>query len=258
MDVPRNATNLVLLARIADVNGDPIVGITHNDPLLSISAFAFGFSEFEEITLVAGAIGQYIANSWTEVSDGVYQFCPENDLIVSGRSTVVKAVYDERTTFGHINAIGETVDQDSLLGGLLTGLSSVSITRIGPEFEPATKTVTIYAGDDYLATNSNALTFALTLPGVSLTGASAVFAADAKYQSILRGTASLIDTDTENPKLRLEWTRAQTLAMEPNDKLSWGVAIVDSGKKVQTIIGGPLKLKRALVNPGVTQAVIDA
>lgn len=258
MDVPRNATDLILLARIADVNDDPIVGIAHDDPLLSISAFAFGFSAFEEITLFPGEIGQYIANSWAEVTDGVYQFCPANELIVSGRSTVILARYDERTTFGHINAIGETIDQDSLLGGLLTGLSSVSITRIGPEFEPGTRTVTIYQGDDYLAANGNALTFAITLPGVDLASASAVFAADSLYSSVLMGTATLIDTNTNNPKLRLEWSRAQTLAVAASDKLSWGVAIVDAGKKVQTIIGGPLKLKRALVNPGVTQAVIES
>jgi len=153
---------------------------------------------------------------------------------------------------------GGSIDTEQLIADIIEGLGAFSITRIGPEFNLATRTVTIYQGDDYLAANSNALTFAITLPGVDLTNASAVFAADSLYSSVLMGTATLIDTNTDNPKLRLEWSRAQTLAVAASDKLSWGVAIVDAGKKVQTIIGGPLRLKRALVNPGVTQAAIEA
>src|SRR5690606_8509501 len=75
---------------------------------------------------------------------------------------------------------GEDGDIDSaqIVADILAGLASVSITRIGPEFDPQTKTITLIAGDDYLAANSNAMQFAVTLPGVDLTGAVAVFSAE--------------------------------------------------------------------------------
>lgn len=157
-----------------------------------------------------------------------------------------------------IDAINESEGADTaeIAAAVLAGLGSVQITRIGPEFDPATSTVTLIAGDDYLVANGSALTFALTLPGIDLTGATAVFSAEKSYEPVLMGSAELVDTGTDQPKLRLQWTRAQTLA-KPSDRYAWGAAIINADGLVTTIIGGPLVLKPAAVNPAVVAALVQ-
>lgn len=152
-----------------------------------------------------------------------------------------------------------SLDTDELVAGIVAGFQSanVQITRIGPEFDPATSTVTLIAGDDYLVENDAALTFGLTLPGINLAGATAVFSAEKTYAPLLPGNAELIDTDTGQPKLRLTWTREQTNT-KPSDKYAWGAAIIDSAGLVKTIIAGPLILKPPAVNPAVVNKAIAA
>lgn len=154
-------------------------------------------------------------------------------------------------------AESEGADSAQIAADVLAGLESVQITRIGPEFDPATSTVTLIAGDDYLVANDAALTFNLTLPGINLTGATAVFSAEKSYEPVLMGTAELIDTDTDQPKLRLTWTREQT-NVKPSDKYAWGAAIIDSAGLVKTIIGGPLILKPHAVHPAVVNATLES
>lgn len=158
-----------------------------------------------------------------------------------------------------LDAIAESEGADSaqIAADVLAGLESVQITRIGPEFDPETSTVTLIAGDDYLVDNDAALTFGLTLPGIDLAGATAVFSAETTYAPVLIGTAELLDTDTDQPKLRLTWTREQTLA-KPSDRYAWGAAIIDSAGLVKTIIGGPLILKPPAVNPAVVAKQLEA
>lgn len=152
-----------------------------------------------------------------------------------------------------------SLDTEELVADIVAGFqsSNVQITRIGPEFDPATSTVTLIAGDDYLVANDAALTFNLTLPGINLTGATAVFSAEKSYEPVLMGTAELIDTDTDQPKLRLTWTREQT-NVKPSDKYAWGAAIIDSAGLVKTIIGGPLILKPHAVHPAVVNATLES
>lgn len=158
-----------------------------------------------------------------------------------------------------LDAIAESegVDTDRIAADVLAGLQSVKITRIGPEFDPETSTVTLIAGDDYLVENDSALTFGITLPGIDLAGATAVFSAEKTYEPVLMGTAELLDTETDQPKLRLSWTRAQTTA-KPSDKYAWGAAIIDTAGLVKTIIGGPLILKPPAVNPAVVAKQLEA
>lgn len=156
-----------------------------------------------------------------------------------------------------IDAINESEGADTaeIAAAVLAGLGSVQITRIGPEFDPETSTVTLIAGDDYLVANGSALTFAITLPDIDLANARAVFSAERTYHTLLPGSAELIDTDTDAPKLRLQWTRSQTNT-KPNT-YAWGVAIIDAAGLVKTIIGGPLILKPAAVNPAVVSKVLE-
>lgn len=156
-----------------------------------------------------------------------------------------------------LDAIAESegADTDRIAADVLAGLQSVKITRIGPEFDPETSTVTLIAGDDYLVENGNALTFAVTLPGIDLIGAKAVCSGSGDYLPIVPGTAELLDTDTDEPKLRLQWSREQT-NVKPSCKYRWGAAIIDAGGKVQTIIGGPLTIKEAPVHTDVVAAAL--
>ncbi len=147
---------------------------------------------------------------------------------------------------------------EELVADIVAGFegANVRITRIGPEFDPTTSTITLIAGDDYLADNGNAITFAVTLPGIDLTGAKAVCSASGNgYLPVIAGTAELIDTDTDEPKLRLQWSREQT-SVKPSCKYRWGAAIIDAAGKVQTIIGGPLTIKDAAVHSDVVNAAL--
>lgn len=133
-----------------------------------------------------------------------------------------------------------------------TLIDSFSVTRIGPEYNAATRTITLIAGDDYLAGNGNALTFAVTFPGVDLSAATAVYGGSGDYLDLLQGSAELIDINTDTPKLRLQWTRAQT-NRKPSPKYCWGVAIIID-RKVQTVVGGNLILKPPLVPISIVDA----
>lgn len=151
-----------------------------------------------------------------------------------------------------------SLDTEELVADIVAGFegANVRITRIGPEFDPTTSTITLIAGDDYLADNGNAITFAVTLPGIDLTGAKAVCSASGNgYLPVIAGTAELIDTDTDEPKLRLQWSREQT-SVKPSCKYRWGAAIIDAAGKVQTIIGGPLTIKDAAVHSDVVNAAL--
>jgi len=136
-----------------------------------------------------------------------------------------------------------TADKQELLAAIS---ATALLTRLGPDFNPQTQTITLIAGDDYLASNHNALTFAITLPGIDLSEATVVYGAAGDYLPQIAGSATLIDINTDTPKLRLQWTRAQTRDKAPSSKYSWGVAII-VGNEVQTVIGGPLHLRPPLV-----------
>jgi hypothetical protein len=147
-----------------------------------------------------------------------------------------------------------TSDSDAIADAVIDGLGSFSITRIGPEYDPATRTITLISGDDYLASNSSSVVFAITVPGVDLATVTAVFSAAGNNLPVLNGTATLIDLNT-TPKLRLEWTRAQTKARKPG-RYSWGVALVDANDKVKSILKGPLVLQDNVVADAVVDAAI--
>ncbi len=160
---------------------------------------------------------------------------------------------------GTLVATGGTIDTAAIIAGVLAGLESshVQITRIGPEFDPETSTITLIAGDDYLVGNGNAITFGITLPDIDLTGATAACSASGDYLPVVPGTAELIDTETETPKLRMQWTREQT-SVQPSCKYRWGAAIIDADGLVKTIIGGPLVIKPAAVHTdAVTAALVQ-
>jgi len=149
---------------------------------------------------------------------------------------------------------GSSIDTEQLVEDIIEGLSTVTITRIGPEYDPVTRTITLISGDDYLASNSSSVVFAITVPGVDLATVTAVFSAAGNNLPVLNGTATLIDLNT-TPKLRLEWTRAQTKARKPG-RYSWGVALVDANDKVKSILKGPLLLQDNVVADAVVDAAI--
>jgi hypothetical protein len=147
------------------------------------------------------------------------------------------------------NLIYTTDDIEQVLADLAASLDSVQITRLGPEYDPVTRTISLIAGDDYSAANGTALVFAVEIPGVDWEQCTAVLSAQGEYLPVLAGTASIVDP-TGDPKIRLEWTREQT-NKQPSNKYEWGCAILEGGK-VRTVLRGPLCLRKAAVDPTLT------
>ena len=112
MDLPRNTQNLKLIARL--LNGTtPITGVAFNNPGLSVESWSDGDSSWQTVTLVDGTLGSFTANSWQEIGDGEYQFCPHNDLLVPGKVTYIKITYDSNPPwYGQLKPIIQ--DQTSL------------------------------------------------------------------------------------------------------------------------------------------------
>lgn len=88
-----NAASLVQLLLVVDSNNDPIAGIAFDDVDLAVSYKLQDGAAWVTPALVAGTLGAYLANSWVELGDGLYQWCPPAAAIVAGTSTAVRVVY---------------------------------------------------------------------------------------------------------------------------------------------------------------------
>jgi len=191
-----------------------------------------------------------------EASDGLFAATIAEELVgaftytIYRSGTIIQSGWCKRIAAQAVVILDDPRDfvSESLTDGeliasqILAGLDSVSITRIGPQYTPADRSITLIAGDDYLVANGNALTFGITLPGIDLANSTAQFAAAAGYKTPIAGTATLVDVNTQSPKLRLEWTKAQT-NKTPGNNYSWAVRILNASLLQQTIIMGPLTIK---------------
>lgn len=119
MIVPQNATNLILLLRLLDANGDAVTGVAKES--VTLVSLSYGDATWQPITLVNGTAGTYVTNGWIELGNGEYQFCPDNALIVAGRTTQIRAtVGSNPVQYGAIEAASG--------GGGVTGPNVISVT----------------------------------------------------------------------------------------------------------------------------------
>lgn len=93
MDFQTNASNLILRVRLKNDANVRITGIAFNDPDLAVSYSLESNSVWVTPSLVAGTLGTYIANSWVEIGNGLYQYCPPNAAIVANTCSLIRVVY---------------------------------------------------------------------------------------------------------------------------------------------------------------------
>lgn len=151
---------------------------------------------------------------------------------------------DDTATTKTVDDVGVAsggVDYEELATAIVAALPSGTLTvvRIGPQWDPKTKRITLIQGDDYLAVNGRAIEFALEVPGISLSGATATWRATRAGEEPVNGTATIVDP-TGDALLRLEWGRSQ-LTGTPAD-YDWDAEIIDSGGLVATVFSGKLTL----------------
>lgn len=144
---------------------------------------------------------------------------------------------------------------DGIAADVLAGLGSVTITRLGPDYDEVTSTITLIQGDDYQG--SRGLSFNLELPGVDFTTCTAVFGTSNEgYQNPeLEGTATLSNQAVGSATITFTWTRAQT-SVKASTEYCWGAVVIDGDGNVQTVISGPLTLRKAKVPLAKVEAAL--
>ena len=97
-----DAASLIQVLRVVDSSDSAVTGIAFDDADLQVSYKLQAGSAFVSPTLVEGTIGTYLANSWVEISDGLYQWCPPAAAVVANTSTVLRLTYDGFTQYDTI------------------------------------------------------------------------------------------------------------------------------------------------------------
>lgn len=144
------------------------------------------------------------------------------------------------TIAADIAAIGGGVDESEIIDGVLAGLDSVTVTRVGPGFDPVTSAFELIAGDDYVYANDGHTDFSVGFTG-DPEGWSVAVGATAPHFGSFTGVGSLVQAGSEY-KLRVEWEKDQTAA-PPSDGYQWQAKLIDPDGMVRTKIYGALVLK---------------
>ncbi|MCM2369635.1 hypothetical protein [Aporhodopirellula aestuarii] len=117
MIIDRNETQPRLVIQILSSTGsrDPITGITYDDVDLAVSELRPSASSWSTVTLVSGTVGTYLANSFAEIGDGLYQVCLPSASVSAGDTTHIRVVYAANDPqYGTMTATGGT-DVSALL-----------------------------------------------------------------------------------------------------------------------------------------------
>ena len=89
MDLPYNATDPILWVYL-EKDGSPVTGIAYNTAGFSLNAYLPGEVAATPVTMIAGTLGTYASNSWVELGQGIYQFCPGAALLLPGKLSLVE------------------------------------------------------------------------------------------------------------------------------------------------------------------------
>ena len=186
-----------------------------------------------QLIVFDNAAGEYRLNGFVNLVGGSVN---ENyDLL---------AVTDTYLPRSETRASGGDSNSAEIITGVLDGLESVTINRISP-FNPLTSAYTLIKDDDYVFENGTHEDFNLTDTGIDLENATATVSARstrASCSSQFDGVATIVDADTESPKLRIEWPDAGTDA-EIGSNYIWQAKVVDNATNKKTEFEGPLTLK---------------
>ena len=115
--VERTAENLILRIRLRTGNGTLVTGLAHNTATLAVRYMRPSDTSWQTVSLVAGTIGTYTANSWKEIGGGWYQLCLPNAAIVPGERTDIEIAYSAHTPWADsIDAVLVSMHNVGVLG----------------------------------------------------------------------------------------------------------------------------------------------
>lgn len=236
VQVAKDATSVILWAELVDEQNDPLSGITYDDSDLSVYKLQPGDTALQAVTLVEGTVGTYLENSWIEIGDGLYQFCPPDSWVVENQSTLVEFSYPgirEQRDLIEATAGGTTASSSS----------SSSIDTSATIFDSSTMEINLTRGDDYLVANDSNIDILVDddVGDISVASSSAFFkASNAAKTATVSGSASVVQVNG-NFYIRLVFTRAQTSAATAGT-YNWDAEIQDDNGYVRTRVTGSLVL----------------
>lgn len=156
--------NLILRVHLLDDNDLPITGVLYSSGSLQISYLLESSGAWVSPALVDGVLGSYNANSWKEVGNGVYQYCPPNGALVTGTTTLL------RVTYGANRPQYDTLEPRLIQMAASTGVGGVAVLQLTPATIVGFP-VTMNIGDTYsVAMSSSIQVFIRNGAGTPLTG----------------------------------------------------------------------------------------
>ena len=141
-------------------------------------------------------------------------------------------------------------DSSEIIVGVLAGLGSDRIIRLGPGYNPSTGSWTLIKGNDHVHELGGHVDFTLDLPGVDLASATAKVGAKSKNRGQFDGVASIVSSGG-GYVLRIEWPKANLSAACPGDDYVVHAKVVtQDGSLELTKASGPLTLHEDATEPG--------
>jgi len=157
-----DAASLPLLLLVVDSNLESITGITFDDADLAVSYKLQAGAAWVTPALVAGSVGNYLANSWVELGDGMYQWCPPAAALVAGTSTAVRVVYAANP------ALYDTIEPKLLPASVKTTVDAIasSLSGVRPSVVDRVSggTITAFIDDDYTVRSGTELAITVADP----------------------------------------------------------------------------------------------
>lgn len=125
-----DSENLVLTLRVTNAEELDQVGITFDDPDLAVSYRLQEGIGWETPILVEGTIGEYLANSWIEIGDGLYQWCPPSEALVERTTTLIRVVFNGHSQYDTVElklSVGTATveNQELIIEQISDGFSSI-------------------------------------------------------------------------------------------------------------------------------------
>ena len=153
----RTETQPLETVSIYDDAGEPITGIVDEgvvDEDLVVEIRLAGSAAWQTLTLTAGTVGTYAANTIAELGGGDYQLCLPASAIVSGKSTDVRLTFGTNKPQRDKLVARGGIDPATLAGPLadeiIPRLAGITITINSPSFSGATGSdLDVEQGDDY-------------------------------------------------------------------------------------------------------------
>lgn len=216
MRVDRNASSVILAARLVDADSDPIDSLAFNDASLTVQFLLPGSLAWATLTLVDGVLGSWVSRSWEAYpdspespQDGTYQFCVPDNWIVAGKATGVRFKVGanpwQYDAIEAVNNIAEANEQE-IADRVLSGISAIRAQLVGVVDNGSTTDLVLTQRTDWNATDGRAVEFDFEAAGVDFTGATALFGTSQVGGEALSATATVVNAAVGSCTVRLTFT----------------------------------------------------